>query len=122
MKENFKKVILPITVLVLASLFSISCGKNGAAKNQEEEDVELVPVEVTSVIEEDVSFYVSTTATLEAEQEAQIIAKAEGLVKDIYVEEGDLVKEGEILASLEDSALLLLLKQAELKADNAKRE
>lgn len=122
MKANYRAAILMLTVLALISLFSISCGKNGKAKDNKEEDVELIPVEVTLVIEDDVSFYLSTTATLEAEQEAQIIAKAEGLVKDIYVEEGDFVKEGEILASLEDSELLLLLKQAELKVDNAKRE
>jgi len=136
--KNFfsgKRLIFIVLGIVVISI-GIAVINSTSAKNGEGEetaktdgktkndngDIELIPVEVISVIEGDVSFYVSTTATLEADQEAQIIAKAQGLVKDIYIEEGDFVKEGEILASLEDSELLLLLKQAELKTDNARRE
>ena len=49
----------------------------------------------------------SGTATLEAEADAEVIAKVGGEVRRIFVEEGDHVRAGQVLAQLDDRQLRL---------------
>jgi RND family efflux transporter MFP subunit len=52
---------------------------------------------------------------LEAEGEALVVAKVGGVVEGIFVEEGDIVKTGQVLAKLEDEEFIHRLAQAESK-------
>lgn len=46
------------------------------------------------------SFY-STTATLEAPEEAKVVSRVSGLIQNIHVEEGDRVSKGQLLAVID---------------------
>ncbi|HKK46616.1 MAG TPA: efflux RND transporter periplasmic adaptor subunit [Balneolaceae bacterium] len=76
-----------------------------------------IPVEAANVHTGNISAYYSSTATLEAEQEAMVVAKVKGLVKNLAVEEGDYVKAGDILATLEDEQLVLEARRAKATTD-----
>jgi len=84
--------ILSLCLLLTLSLFFISCGKDGEAKDKEQEDVVLIPVEVSRVSTDDISALLTGTATLEAEEEAEVVAKTSEIVTEILVEEGMAVK------------------------------
>lgn len=122
MKENFKTLILPFMALFIISLFSVYCGKNGQAKNKDksEEEAVLIPVEVAEVRQDEISAFLTGTATLEAEEEAEVVAKTSGIVEEILVEEGMFVKKGQILAKLEEDMLAIEVDKA--RADLNKLE
>ncbi|GIU48487.1 RND transporter MFP subunit [Shewanella sairae] len=92
---NKKHIILPL--LLGVSLLS-ACGSEEQTK---EEEKYAVPVETATVIQGDVSSFYSTTATLEAPQEANVVTRVAGLIQELKVEEGDRVKKGQLLAIID---------------------
>lgn len=56
----------------------------------------------------------TTTATLEAENRAEILSRTQGVVQRILREEGDFVERGQELLRLEDDEARLRLEQAEV--------
>ncbi len=82
-------------------------------------DYEAVPVEITRVEKRDIEIFLVNNCTLEPEKQVDILAKASGIVKDILVEEGDYVESEKILAKLDDEEVLLELKEAKVRKENA---
>jgi len=112
MKRIYKILLL---LLLLTYLFlQIGCGKDSQSqtKDDKKKDETVVPVEAAHVTRGDISAYFTGTATLEAEQETEVVAKVGGVVKKLYVEEGHFVKAGQILAKLDDEKLKVQLEQA----------
>ncbi len=56
----------------------------------------------------------TTTATLEAENRAQLLARTSGVVAKLLVDEGTAVRTGQALLQLDDSELKLRVRQAEV--------
>ncbi len=79
-----------------------------------------VPVAVAPAEVGDIASYYRTTATLEAEKEAQVLARVGGLVQRILVEEGDRVREGDPLLEIENDEYRLRLQQAEATTANVR--
>lgn len=99
---------------ILALLFLSACqdsggaaGDAGADKTEDEEETPPVPVEVTLPERGDVYAVYSGTASLESDEEAEVVAKVGGEVIDIRAEEGDKVKAGQLLARLDGDRLRL---------------
>ncbi len=91
--------------ILLASSFLLitACNNNEGNENQnnDQDSTLVVPVEAATVLKGDISAYYSNTATLEAEQEATVVAKVRGVIQEILVEEGHRVKAGQVLARIE---------------------
>ncbi|MGB5401297.1 MAG: efflux RND transporter periplasmic adaptor subunit, partial [Thermoanaerobaculia bacterium] len=79
-----------------------------------------VPVEVASVEEGSVSAYTSSTANLVAENEVKVLSEVEGRVLTLRVEEGDWVKNGQVLATLVRDDQAIAFKKAQLQETNAR--
>lgn len=60
-----------------------------------------IPVRVTSVIRRDIADYLETNGSLEAENEVDIVARTDGPVVELNVEEGDFVRAGQVLARID---------------------
>lgn len=102
-----------LSLVAIASFFMLHCGKNGEAKDKAEEETISIPVEVAEVVTDEISAYLTGTATLEAEGEAMVVAKTSEIVHEIMVEEGMQVKKGQVLARLENEMLAIEVQQAE---------
>ena len=99
--------------LIAAALITLqACSENETAEESEEE-VPVIPVEVSDVSRGNISAYYANTATLDAEQEATVVAKVRGIIEELYVEEGDRVQAGQVVAKIEDD-------QYRIEADRAK--
>lgn len=61
----------------------------------------VIPVAVTSVIRRDIADYLETNGSLEAENEVDIVARTTGPIVELNVEEGDFVREGQVLARID---------------------
>ena len=112
-----------IVLIILAFFIIYGCrGQTPANNKSEKEEDPLIPVEVTEVIKGSVSANYSGTATLEAEGEALVVAKVSGVIEKIFVEEGDSVKAGQVLAKLEDEEFIHRLAQVESKLEELANE
>ena len=121
MIKNTRNLLPVLIVLIVLAIASYGCGGDSQSRENGEEDKEpVVPVEVAAVKSGDISAYFTGTATVEAEEETGVVAKVSGVVEKIFVEEGDFVKAGTVLAKLDDEMIAVQLEQA--KADMRKQE
>lgn len=122
MRVTFKRLVLIVIIITAAIIFYGCEGKsNSQVKNDKEEDTG-IPVETTKVIQGSVTATYAGSASLEAEAEALVAAKVSGIVKKIFVEEGDSVTSGQVLAKLDDEQYKLELNQAESILENLSSE
>lgn len=89
-----------------------ACQPGEEAGDEDEDDVAPIPVETSTPERGDVYAVYSGTAPIEAFAEADVIAKVEGEVREILFEEGNEVKEGQVLARLDGDRLRLELNEA----------
>ncbi|MEX0646809.1 MAG: efflux RND transporter periplasmic adaptor subunit [Balneolaceae bacterium] len=111
-----KPLILLLTVFCI-SLFSNCAGDSQSQPAEETETANAIPVEAREAIRGDVSAYYTGTATLEAEEEAHAITNVRGVIRRIYVEEGDAVEAGQVLAQLEEEQLQIEVNRAKATMD-----
>lgn len=121
-----KQFIPYFSTLAIASLALIisSCSSETQSKNVENaaDSTNAIPVETAMATRGTISAYYSTTATLEAEEEAMVVAKVQGIVRDLNIEEGDYVKQGQVMARLEDEQLAIEATRAKATMDRLYNE
>ncbi len=76
------------------------------------------PVSVEAVSRGDLASYYSANATLEADKEAEVLARISGVVLELKAEEGDFVRRGALLLAIEEDEYRHRLTQAEVEAEN----
>lgn len=113
-------LLIVFSILALAA-GALGCSRKGNAKgNGKKDDKVVVPVEVAAVTNGTIAAYFTGTATIGAEEETGVVAKVGGVVKEIMVEEGQYVKEGAILAKLDDEKIAVQLAQAKTVLEKLK--
>ena len=95
-------------------------------QNQEDENDEpaedAIAIEVGSVDRGTLSALYSTSATLRADKQATVTARTKGVIRQLLVEEGDWVREGQELAVLENDEQRIAFEQASATYGNKRRE
>ncbi|GGM37757.1 hypothetical protein GCM10008956_12630 [Deinococcus arenae] len=111
-----------LTLLALTLTLSACAGKNSAAKN----DLDTAPVkstvlQVTTVTARSgtLSAPRSVSATVEAQRDSQVAAQAGGTVQQLFVQEGEQVTRGQVIAQLDDTAPRQALQNARLQVQQA---
>jgi membrane fusion protein, multidrug efflux system len=109
-----------LTMLLLAACK----GEPGSAADDaaEEDEAPPVPVETGRPTRGDVSAAYRGTAPIEAFADADVLAKVAGEVKELLVEEGDVVKKGDVLARLDGDRLRLSLNESEARLRKLQRD
>lgn len=113
------------TLLLVTGLFTLpGCGDNTEAKagDEKQDETPPIPVETAPVILGSVSAFHTGTATLEAEEEATVVAKVSGVVVELLVEEGARVKAGQVLARLDGERYALEVARAEANLRKLEQE
>ena len=93
-----------------------------AEDTEEEEATPPVPVEVSTPVRGDIFATYTGTAPIEALEEADVIAKVDGEVRKLLVEEGDIVKQDQILATLDGDRLRLELSETQARLRKLQRD
>lgn len=109
------------SLLIALSIAAVSCSSNQSTKSTEataEAAVKIPNVEVEAVAAREVVQQVVFTGTVEAEVVNNIAPQAPRRINEIRFDVGDHVKKGDVLVSLENSALV----QSKAQMDNAKVE
>ncbi len=92
---NFTRWLLPVCLVTLA----------GCGKKDEKEAEPIVPVQVVAVRKDSIRRIVTADAVLYPQNQASVTPKVSAPVKKFYVNRGDHVKEGQMLAVLENRDL-----------------
>lgn len=101
----------------LALTLLAACGDQ---KPEEKKTEAAVPVEIARVTVGPIDAAYRGTATLEAEDEATVLAKTGGVIEQVLAEEGERVRAGQVLARLETDRLRLEAARAKAEADKAR--
>lgn len=115
-----------ITGVAAAALLA-SCGGDeeggggwpGRGGGRQAEEAAL-PVRTEAVERGEITSFVETHARLEAERWVEVVSRAQGLAERLRAEEGDLVREGQILLHLEKEEASLRVRQAEVALAQAR--
>ena len=105
----------------VVALMACAEGSNEDDAN-EKDDAPSIPVEVATPTRGDVYSSYSGTAPIEAFADVSVIAKVGGEVRRIFVEEGDDVVPGQVLAALDGDRLRLEVTQSEAQLQKLKRD
>ena len=111
--------------LALLLLLSGCNSQEGVAENEAEdaeEEAPPIPVEISKPTRGDIYAVYTGTAPIEAFSEADVIGKVGGEVREILVEEGDIVSKGQILARLDGDRLRLELSESEARLGKLQRD
>ena len=92
-----KKLVPILAVLLIIS----ACGN----KEQQAPPQKPAPFPVQTVTTQDATVYQEYTARIEGQQNVEIRSKVNGFIEKIYVDEGQVVKKGQILFKLETQTL-----------------
>lgn len=101
-------------------LGSVAQAKGDAAQKDKKPEKEATPVELALVKRSEIAAFLSSTANLRALREVTVATQAEGIVQKVLAEEGDYVKEGQVLCMLDDTQVRIRLRLAEEKLEQAK--
>ena len=104
--------------LFVSGFFMASCKKD--AKIEKPQTV--IPVRTAVVVERDVKMPVNVSGTVVRKEQMKLSFMAGGIIKNIYVSEGDYVKKGRPLAALNKTEILAMVKQAQEGLDKTKRD
>ena len=115
--------------LVALSLLLTACAQSDATttpaspKSPDDKSVQTaVPVEIVTLSRGEMQSIYAGTATLEAEADADVVARVGGQVERIYVEEGAPVRSGQILGALDARQLRLQALQARAQLAKVERD
>ena len=93
---------------------------NKGDKDKAGDAKDTAPVQLATASRDRISAYLTSSANLRALREVDVSSQTEGVVKAVMVEEGDLVKEGQVLCQVDDTELQLRLQLAKERLAQAK--
>ena len=101
------KLWLLLALGVSCALAGCADKANGKTPEAKDKEASAIPVEVRTPERGGMVAVYSGTASLEADEEASVVAKVAGEVRSIQVEEGQAVRAGHVLARLDGDQLRL---------------
>ncbi|MFT5451092.1 MAG: membrane fusion protein (multidrug efflux system) [Enterobacterales bacterium] len=114
--------LFAIVSLTASAAFILSACSEAKSDEKMAEEIVTIPVIAELVSVGSISAAYGTTASLEAAAEAAVTGRVSGIVTQVFVEEGDVVEEGQALAQLDIEKLSLELQQASARLNQAKND
>lgn len=109
------RLLLPLLMLLVAG----GCARTGASTRPPEEPV---PVHTATVVVERVALPVTATGTLTPKEDVALSFKVGGVVSRVLVDEGQSVRAGQLLASLDLGEIDPAVSRARSAAEKADRD
>jgi membrane fusion protein (multidrug efflux system) len=88
---------------------------------RQESTADRIRVRTERPVVDTISSILETTCHVEAIREAEIYPKTGGVIREVLVEEGEMVKEGQVLAVIDQAEAKIQLKQAEIAVEESRR-
>jgi RND family efflux transporter MFP subunit len=111
--SNSHRQLVIVTLAAAVLVAGLACKKSAGTAAGPAETYGAAPVKVFKVERARITEKITYTGTIEAVEKINITPETGGKISRIYVEAGDRVTKGQLLAELETSSIRLQLKQAE---------
>jgi len=105
-----KKLIPALTLVIVLALVLPACAQ---------QKKEILPSQMAPVTRGDLILSVSSDGNLDMPHDAALQFNVNGIVKEIYVDKGDIVKAGTLLMRLDNTTQLLTVKAAQYALEQA---
>ena len=111
-----------IQVLIISTISTaiISCSEKKQVESAAISDT--IPVRVMPIISEQVSTIIETSGLFTTEDETILSFKTGGIVENVFVKEGDAIKNGQLIATLNMTEIKAQVQQAKIAVEKAKRD
>lgn len=110
-----------ILIYTLSSLLLFACSKPNDVKKEDTNStaipVRIAPIDMTNRVT-----IIATSGLITTEKEARLSFKVGGLIDKILVQEGNHVRKGQLLASLNETEIAAQVQQVQLGVDKAQRD
>ena len=114
--------VTPLLALAAIALSGCGTGQASVASNEEIEAATPVPVAIAQPTRADVYATYEATATIASDADAPVLSKVGGEVVRLFVEEGDRVEKGDVLAQLDGERLRLEMLSARADLERVRGE
>ncbi len=114
--------LLAVSLIGFAAGGATACGRAQAYKSDDAAATAPVRVETAEVTEVDTPVVLQLTGSLRGSKEASLAANAAGRVLRTFVERGDEIKQGAVIAQLDTSAATLSLLEAKVQVDTSRTQ
>jgi membrane fusion protein, multidrug efflux system len=120
MTRLFSSFLLPLSIF----FFFTACKKPKTEVQTpiKQDDSEITTVKINNVQQKNIVHQIVGTGMLMSKAEARLSFKTGGLISKIYVKEGDNVKAGQLLATLDLTEISSQVAQAELAVQKSERD
>lgn len=109
------------TSLAILQVFILT-GCDGPEENKVLSDHDTIPVKTITLQKEEIQRSISASGKFTTDDESLLSFKTGGVIKRIYVSEGDAVKKGQLLAVLDLDEMEAMVAQAEAAYEKAVRD
>lgn len=114
MKYTFNLIPLAVAMLL------VSCHSEKQEDNSS--NTEIIPVQVLPIRQQEITAEIPLAGKFTTDDETMLSFKTGGVIRSIAVDEGDFVRKGQVLATLDLTEINALVQQAELGLEKAKRD
>ena len=108
--------------ILLFSIFTVIYFSSCGPEEEKQENVTMVTVKVTPVMEKSMSLPISTSGKLYTSKESKLSFKIPGIIAHIYADEGQATKKGKLLATLDLIEMEAKVNQAYSAQQKAQRD
>lgn len=129
MKFNYKLETFAMPTLVVTAMLGLfallgGCGEKSAANTNTpvSTEEEYIPVKTVAVQQQNVALPVHASGILTSSAEQRLSFKIGGVIRKIYVDEGDVVRAGQLLAILDKTEIDAQVAQAQQGLAKAERD
>lgn len=113
------RLVLGVALVLSVSMAFAGCGNTGKDTLTEEKSI---VVEVMTAQNGTLTLSNQFVGTVAPQESVYVIPMAQGKVTNTYFQVGDMVRAGEVLFEIDDSAAKMQLEQAQLSYTNAKQQ
>lgn len=106
-------------IVTSMTFFVLSCSKKPAAK---EDNEQIICVRSGNIVETTVSNSIHCSGILSSKRISKLSFKTGGIINHLLVEEGSVVKKGQLLATLDMTEISAQVQQARVAFDKAERD
>jgi RND family efflux transporter MFP subunit len=120
MEERMRLAVKFLSVILLYHFINIFTGC--ASKAKETETSKGIPVRIAPVVQQKLSSPIHTSGILSSIAEIRLSFKVSGIIEQIYVDEGQKARKGDLLAALNQKEISAKMTQAQSGFKKAQRD
>ncbi|MFZ6010467.1 MAG: efflux RND transporter periplasmic adaptor subunit [Bacteroidota bacterium] len=122
MKKNTINIIITLSLLTAASVAMQSCTDSKGKSHEIPKSAEPIPVKVVQLMRSNGIDVITASGKLTTDDETVLGFKTGGIVKSVLVKEGDPIKKGQLLATLDLTEINAQVAQAHHAYEKAQRD